>query len=46
MDSVQTVSDMVGLYALNIATAIVIFVIGKWVAKKVSDFAHKLMLKK
>ncbi|PLY08842.1 MAG: mechanosensitive ion channel protein MscS [Arcobacter sp.] len=45
MDSVQTVSDMVGLYALNIATAIVIFVIGKWVARKVTDIAHKLMIK-
>ncbi len=45
MDSVQTVSDMVGLYALNIATAIVIFVIGKWLAKKVADVAHSLMMK-
>ena len=45
MDSVQTVSDMVGLYALNIAMAIVIFVIGKWVARKVTDFVHKLMVK-
>jgi len=45
MDSVQTVSDMVGLYALNIATAIVIFFIGKWIAKKITEFAHKLMVK-
>eukprot|EP01029_Cantina_marsupialis_P026962 TRINITY_DN739_c1_g1_i1.p2 TRINITY_DN739_c1_g1~~TRINITY_DN739_c1_g1_i1.p2 ORF type:complete len:283 (-),score=69.66 TRINITY_DN739_c1_g1_i1:2267-3076(-) len=45
MDSVETVSDMIGLYALNIAIAIVIFVIGKWVAKKVADVAKKLMLK-
>lgn len=45
MDSVQTVSDMIGLYALNIAIAIVIFIIGKWLARKVTDIAHKLMLK-
>lgn len=45
MDSVQTVTDMIGLYALNIAIAIVIFVIGKWVARKVTDFAHKVMMK-
>ncbi len=45
MDSVQTVSDMIGLYALNIAIAIVIFVIGKWVAKKLTSIAHKLMMK-
>ena len=45
MDSVETVSDMIGVYALNIAIAIVIFVIGKWLAKKVADFAKKFMLK-
>ncbi|WP_072680008.1 mechanosensitive ion channel family protein [Arcobacter sp. LA11] len=46
MDSVQTVTDMVGLYALNIAVAIVIFVIGKWVAKKITELAAKLLRKK
>jgi small conductance mechanosensitive channel len=45
MSSIETVSDMIGLYALNIAIAIVIFVIGKWLARKVADFARKLMLK-
>jgi small conductance mechanosensitive channel len=45
MDSVQTVSDMIGLYALNIAIAIVIFFVGKWIAKKIADFAKKLMIK-
>ncbi len=45
MDSVQTVSDMIGVYALNIAIAIVIFFIGKWIAKKIADFAKKLMIK-
>ncbi len=45
MDSVSTVSNMIGLYALNIAIAIVIFVIGKWLAHKIADFANNLMLK-
>ncbi|WP_321468825.1 mechanosensitive ion channel domain-containing protein [Halarcobacter sp.] len=45
MNSVQTVSDMIGLYALNIAIAIVIFILGKWVAKKIADFSKKMMLK-
>lgn len=46
MDSVQTVTDMVGLYALNIAIAIVVFVIGKWLARKVTDLVVKLLRKK
>ncbi|WP_417332709.1 mechanosensitive ion channel family protein [Halarcobacter sp.] len=45
-ESVQAVSDMVGLYALNIATAIVIFVIGKFLARKLTDFLVKMMNKK
>lgn len=45
MDSIGTVSDMIGLYSLNIATAIVIFYIGKWIARKVADFAFKIMMK-
>ncbi len=45
MNSVETVSDMIGVYALNIALAIVIFVIGKWVARKVADISFKLMMK-
>jgi len=45
MNSVETVSDMIGVYALNIAIAIVIFVIGKWVARKVADVSYKLMMK-
>ena len=45
MSSVDTVSNMIGLYALNIAVAIVIFVVGKWIANKVAEFAKKLMLK-
>lgn len=45
MTSVETVSDMIGLYALNVAIAIVIFIVGKWLAKKIADIAKKLMLK-
>ncbi len=45
MNSVQTVSDMVGLYTLNIAIAIVIFIIGRFVVRKITDIAHKLMLR-
>ncbi len=45
MNSVETVSDMIGVYALNIAIAIVIFVIGKWVARKIADLCFKLMMK-
>lgn len=43
--SVQTVTDMIGLYTLNIASAIVIFVIGKWIVNKITAIASKLMLK-
>jgi len=35
--SVETVSDMIALYSLNVAMAIVIFVVGKWLAKKVAN---------
>jgi small conductance mechanosensitive channel len=45
MDSVQTVSDMIGLYALNIAMAIVIFVVGKFVARKITNLIRKIMNK-
>ena len=45
MESVQSVSNIVGLYALNIVIAIAIFIIGKWLARKVTDIAHKLMMK-
>ncbi len=43
--SVQAVSDMIGLYALNIAIAIVIFIVGKWVVRKVADAIEKVMTK-
>lgn len=45
MNSVETVSDMIGLYALNVAIAIVIFIVGKWLARKIADFANKMMSK-
>jgi len=34
--SVQTVSDMIGLYSTNIAIAIVIFFVGKFIASKIT----------
>lgn len=44
--SVETVSSMIGLYALNIAVAIVIFVVGKYIAKKLTNMFANLMSKK
>jgi small conductance mechanosensitive channel len=44
--SVETVSDVIGMYSLNIALAIVIFVVGKWLAKKLADFAIKILRRK
>lgn len=46
MGSVQTVTDMIGLYALNIAIAIVIFVVGKWLARKLTDIVVAILRKK
>ena len=43
--SVQTVSDMIGIYSTNIAIAIVIFVIGKWFVRKITDVVIKLINK-
>lgn len=43
--SVQTISDMIGLYTVNIAIAIVIFIVGKWMAKKVTQLVIKLLSK-
>lgn len=42
-NSVQTVSDMVGLYTTNIAIAIVIFFVGKWVVAKLTKVIVKIM---
>jgi len=44
-NSVQTVSDMIGLYSTNIAIAIVIFFVGKWVAAKITSIIVKIMEK-
>jgi len=44
-NSVQTVSDMIGLYSTNIAIAIVIFFVGKWVVSKITGILVKLMSK-
>lgn len=43
--SVQTVSDLIGTYALNIAIAIVIFIVGKWLASKLTDICIKILTK-
>jgi len=43
--SVQTVSDMIGLYSTNIAIAIVIFFVGKWLVSKVTSVVINLMNK-
>ena len=42
-NSVQTVSDMIGLYSTNIAIAIVIFFVGKWIARRVTNIIVKIM---
>ena len=42
-NSVETVSDMIGLYSLNVAMAIVIFVVGKWLAKKIANFLSSMI---
>jgi small conductance mechanosensitive channel len=38
--------EMVSLYGVNIITALVIFVVGRWVAKAISNIAKKMMSKK
>ena len=43
--SVQNISDMIGLYSTNIALAIIIFIIGKWAAKKLTGLMIKMMNK-
>jgi small conductance mechanosensitive channel len=43
VNSVQTVSDVIGVYSLNIAMAIIIFVVGKWLAKKITDVVAKIL---
>ncbi|AXX86280.1 small conductance mechanosensitive channel protein [Malaciobacter marinus] len=43
--SVQSVSDLIGTYALNIAISIVIFIIGKWLVGKLTDATIKLLTK-
>ena len=43
--SVQTVTDIIGFYTLNIALAIVIFVVGKWLANKVTNIVVAILRK-
>lgn len=43
--NVETISDLIGLYALNIVIAVVIFVVGKWLAKKLTSMVIVLVRK-
>lgn len=43
--SVDTISDLIGLYSMNIAIAIIIFVVGKWLARRVTEILVKLLSK-
>ena len=45
MANFETLTNMIGIYSLNIASAIIIFLVGKWLARKISDFSFKLMMK-
>lgn len=45
MDSVQTVTDIIGAYTLNIALAIVIFVVGKFLARKITNILVSMFKK-
>ena len=44
-NSVQTVTDIIGFYTLNIALAIVIFVVGKWLANKITNVVVAVLKK-
>lgn len=44
-NSVGTVSDLIGMYALNIALSIAIFVVGKWLANKLTAICVTLFNK-
>lgn len=37
--------DMMGLYAMNILLAIVVFIVGKWLAKRITQLCVKLLSK-
>ena len=42
----ESLADMISMYTMNIAIAIVIFVIGKWVARKIVDLMTNYLNKK
>lgn len=44
-NSVQSISDMIAMYSTNIAIAIVIFIVGKWAAKRITQILMKLLSK-
>lgn len=43
MDNMEFVGNMIGIYTINIAIAIVIFMIGKLVVRKFTDFVVRIM---
>lgn len=44
-NNVETISGLIGTYALNIIIAIAIFVIGKWLARKLTDMIITIVRK-
>ena len=43
--NVDTIMGWVSLYAMNIIGALIIFIVGKWLARKIADLLAKLMEK-
>ena len=43
--NVDTIMGWVSLYAMNIIGALLIFIVGKWLARKIADLLAKLMIK-
>jgi small conductance mechanosensitive channel len=43
--NVDTIMGWVSLYAMNIIGALIIFIVGKWLARKIADLLAKLMVK-
>lgn len=44
-NSVTAMTDVIAFYTLNIALAIVVFVVGKWLALRITNFTVKLLEK-
>ena len=43
--NVDTIMGWVSLYTINIVGALLIFIVGKWLARKIADLLAKLMEK-